>query len=52
MFDECVHDDAVVTASKCRLLKLHREDFHRLAATRPRIASHIRSLAVDFKDRA
>jgi voltage-gated potassium channel len=49
MFDDCIDDDAIVTASKCRLLKLQREDFHRLAATRPRIASHIRSLAVDFR---
>jgi voltage-gated potassium channel len=50
MFDDHIQDDAVVTASRCRVLKLHREDFHRLAATRPRIASHIRNLAVDLKD--
>jgi len=52
MFDDFVEDDTVVTASKCRLLKLHREDFHRLAATRPRLASHIRSLAADLRDNA
>ena len=50
MFEDGVHDNAVVTASKCRLLKLHREDFYRLAATQPHIASHIRRLASDFRD--
>jgi voltage-gated potassium channel len=50
MFDDGVHVDAVVTASKCSLLKLQREDFHRLATTQPNIASHIRSLAADFRD--
>jgi voltage-gated potassium channel len=52
MFDDGVHDESVVSASKCRLLKLHREDFHRLAATHPRIASHIRKLANDFGEDA
>jgi voltage-gated potassium channel len=50
MFDESAHGDAVISVSKCRLLKLHRQDFHRLAATHPRIASHIRSLATDFSE--
>ncbi len=36
---------AFVTASKCRLLKLHREDFHRLETAKPEIAAHLRSLA-------
>jgi len=35
-----------VTASKCRLLKLYREDFHRLEAASPAISSHIRKIAV------
>ncbi|MFT3732478.1 MAG: cyclic nucleotide-gated ion channel [Hyphomicrobium sp.] len=48
MFDDGVHDDAIITTSKCRLLKLQREDFHRLAMMQPHIASHIRSLASDF----
>lgn len=50
MFEDETNDNAVVTASKCRLLKLHREDFHRLAAKQPRIASHIRDLASDFRE--
>lgn len=31
-----------VTASKCRLLKLHREDFHRLRKVSPAVAEHLR----------
>lgn len=50
MFDESVHRDAVITSSKCRLLKLQRDDFHRLASKQPHIASHIRNLATDFRD--
>jgi hypothetical protein len=34
-----------VTASRCRLLKLFREDFHRLETTNPEIAAHIRATA-------
>jgi voltage-gated potassium channel len=49
MFEDGQHNDAIVTASKCRLLKLHREDYHRLEAKQPRIASHIRSLAADLR---
>lgn len=45
MFDNEIHRGAVTTASKCRLLKLQREDFHRLAAAQPGVASHIRDLA-------
>jgi len=45
MLDNDVHRGAVVTSSKCRLLKLHREDFHRLAARHPHVAVHIRKLA-------
>jgi voltage-gated potassium channel len=50
MLDDGVHDVAIVTASKCRLLKLDRDDFHRLASKQPHIASHIRRLASDFRD--
>lgn len=50
MFDEGVHRDAVTTLSKCRLLKLQRDDFYRLASKQPHIASHIRNLASDFSD--
>ncbi len=38
---------AFVTASKCRLLKLHREDFHRLETAKPEIAAHLRALAAN-----
>jgi voltage-gated potassium channel len=34
-----------VTASKCRLLKLHREDFHRLELANPKIAESLRAMA-------
>jgi CRP-like cAMP-binding protein len=36
-----------VTASKCRLLKLHAEDFHRLELVSPRVAMEIRQRATD-----
>lgn len=39
------HHGTFVTTSKCRLLKLHREDFHRLAAANPAIARTIRATA-------
>jgi len=34
-----------VTDSKCRLLKLHREDFHRLETVSPEIARQLRRKA-------
>lgn len=37
-----VHPGPIITSSKVRLLKLHREDFHRLEAKYPHIAAHIR----------
>ncbi len=40
-----IHHAAFHTGSKCRLLKLHREDFLRLEITHPTITSHIRQLA-------
>lgn len=39
-----------LTASKCRLLKLYREDFHRLEAACPVVAAHLRK--VGAADRA
>ncbi|MGD9669081.1 MAG: cyclic nucleotide-gated ion channel [Hyphomicrobiaceae bacterium] len=39
------HHAAFHTSSKCRLLKLHREDFLRLEMTHPTITGHIRKLA-------
>jgi voltage-gated potassium channel len=38
-------EGAFVTMSRCRLLKLFREDFHRLETTNPDIAAHIRATA-------
>jgi len=40
-----IHRAAFHTGSKCRLLKLHREDFLRLEMTHPTITGHIRKLA-------
>jgi hypothetical protein len=36
-----------ITATKCRLLKLHAEDFHRLELVNPRFADDIRRRAAD-----
>jgi voltage-gated potassium channel len=49
VLDNDLHSGAVITASKCRLLKLQREDFRRLAAAQPKVASHIRALAERFR---
>jgi voltage-gated potassium channel len=38
-----------VTVTKCRLLKLHAEDFHRIERANPRFAEEIRRRAVDPK---
>lgn len=45
MLDNDTQPGAFVTTSKCRLLKLHREDFHRLETATPRIAATIRNRA-------
>ena len=36
-----------VTTTKCRLLKLHAEDFHRIEVVNPRLADEIRRRAAD-----
>ncbi len=41
-----------VTKSKCRLLKLHQEDFHRLETASPEIGEHIRRKARERSDAA
>jgi voltage-gated potassium channel len=41
-----------VTKSKCRLLKLHREDFHRLEIASPQIGDHLRRKAQERRDAA
>lgn len=45
MLDNDVHPGSFVTSSKVRLLKLHKEDFHRLEAAHPHVAEHIRKVA-------
>jgi voltage-gated potassium channel len=40
-----IEQGSFVTASKCRLLKLHREDFYRLEMTNSEIASNLRKVA-------
>lgn len=45
MLENDRHTGSFVTASKCRLLKLHREDFHRLETASPEIARRLRSKA-------
>lgn len=45
MLDNDVHPGSFITSSKVRLLKLHKEDFHRLEAKHPHVADHIRKAA-------
>ncbi len=45
MLEHDLNHAAFVSATKCRLLKLYREDFHRLEAASPAIAAHIRQVA-------
>lgn len=45
MLDNDVNAGAFVTTAKCRLLKLHREDFHRLETANAAIADRIRTVA-------
>ncbi len=42
LFDHDVHPAAMITRTRCRLLKLHREDFHRLEVTHPDVSARIR----------
>lgn len=42
LFSHHVHTKPVITRSRCRLLKLHREDFHRLEVTHPHLSERIR----------
>ncbi len=44
-----MNSGAFVTAAKCRLLKLHKEDFHRLETANAQIADHIRKTATARK---
>ncbi len=45
MLDNDIHTGTFVTQSKCRLLKLYRDDFTRLERINPAIGAHIRTIA-------
>jgi voltage-gated potassium channel len=45
MLNNLAHEGHVITTSKVRLLKLHKEDFERIEARSPHVAAHIRSVA-------
>jgi voltage-gated potassium channel len=47
MLENDTHKGSFVTTSKCRLLKLHKSDFHRLETANPAIAKSIRKMAAD-----
>lgn len=51
MLENDTHSGSFVTASRCRLLKLHREDFHRLETASPEIARHLKAVAANLRDR-
>ncbi|MCB1483582.1 MAG: cyclic nucleotide-binding domain-containing protein, partial [Hyphomicrobiaceae bacterium] len=42
MLENNVHSGSFITTSKTRLLKLHKEDFHRIEIQHPNVADHIR----------
>ncbi len=44
MLQNDVHLGSFVTVSKTRLLKLHKEDFHRIEIKHPNVAAHIRKI--------
>lgn len=46
LFDHDVHRNPLITKTRCRLLKLHREDFHRLEVTHPSLSARIRRATV------
>ena len=50
MLDGVASGGAFVTSSRCRLLKLFKEDFHRLETANPAIAAHIRTIAQERRE--
>ena len=42
MLEHDTHKGSFVTTTRCRLLKLHREDFHRLETASPEVARCLR----------
>lgn len=49
MLDNDVQAGRFVTRTRCRLLKLFREDFHRIEMRSPQIGAHIRQVAANRK---
>ncbi len=49
MLENDVNSGAFITTAKCRLLKLHKEDFHRLETANAQIAARIRKTATARK---
>ena len=49
MLENDLSRGSFITSSKCRLLKLYREDFHRLEVLAPSVAAHIRKTASERK---
>ena len=47
MLHHRAHNASIHTTTKCRLLKLHREDFHRLESVNPQLAARLRQVAED-----
>lgn len=45
MLGNDLHQGSFVTASKCRLLQLHKDDFHRLETANAQVAANIRKIA-------
>lgn len=50
LLDEGIGQGAFVTTSKCRLLKLHREDFARLEIASPEIGHYLRESARERRE--
>lgn len=50
MLEEELTHGSFVTKSKCRLLKLHREDFHRLEVASPEVGSLLRQKAQERRE--
>lgn len=49
MLENDINPGRFTTLSRCRLLKLYREDFRRLEAANPSIGAHIRGIAAQRK---
>lgn len=52
MLGNDVNRGAFITATKCRLLKLHKSDFHHLEIANPQVAASIRAMAARHRQAA